>query len=129
MKTSFPLRRLTARSVIRKWTVVAATRGQWTRRAVSGRSNEGDLIAGFDPERKFACPPLGQKSRSCARASLNHLIGLRQQQLRHGEVECFGSLEIEGKPKPSRLLERQIRWFRALYYAVDEGGLPDIAIV
>jgi len=45
---------------------------------------------------------------------LDQLVGLRQQQLRHGKAECFGRLEVDGKPKESRPLERQIRWFRAL---------------
>jgi hypothetical protein len=29
--------------------------------------------------------------------SLDHLVGLRQQQLRHGEVERLGGLQIDGQ--------------------------------
>jgi hypothetical protein len=45
---------------------------------------------------------------------LNHLVGKREQLIRHTEPKRFGRLEVEHKLKLVRLLDRQIRDLRAL---------------
>ena len=49
----------------------------------------------------------------------DHLVGLSQQQWRHGEAERFGSFEVDGQLKFGRLLDRQIGRFLAFEYPTD----------
>jgi hypothetical protein len=64
--------------------------------------------------------------RGCAERghspSLDQLVGLREQQWRHGEAERFGGLKVDDQLEFGRLLHRQIGRFGALEDAIDIGG-------
>src|SRR5690348_3253951 len=73
-----------------------------------------------------APPSAATKSRRlmallrCCAASLDHLVGMREQGGRNLEPESPGGLEVDGEVKNRGLLNRQIGRFRALQYFVDE---------
>src|SRR5262245_18567984 len=51
--------------------------------------------------------------------SFDHLVGSHEQSLRHVEAECLGSLEVDGKNKFARLLDRQVGWLAAFENSPD----------
>src|SRR4051812_7807790 len=52
---------------------------------------------------------------TAAIASLfDHVVGAQQHSSRDVEADCFGNLEVDNQIKLSRLLNRQVRWLRAL---------------
>jgi len=54
------------------------------------------------------------KVRAHGSDSLDDVIRSQQQRRRDREAEGFGSLEVDGELEDDRLLDREIRWSRAL---------------
>src|SRR5687768_8476170 len=49
----------------------------------------------------------------CA-ASFDHLVGQREHAVRHGEPECFGSLEVDDHLEFCRLRDGKVAWLFTL---------------
>jgi hypothetical protein len=64
--------------------------------ADSARSRSGDLTAGFDPQ------------ETSSKTLFDDLVGLRQQQLRHGDTERLYGLQVDLQLEADRLNDQEI---------------------